>query len=230
MRSILLGKLCENIYGKIIWTIENKETYREFKTMQEAEKWGMKYYKDWADAYQNTMRQAKSTVKDPLFDATIECYCGYMYKTINNYLRNEIDNENNFYREMTDIMTIVLCSAPRIPENIVLYRLVDNEFVNELIERNKETKHTPIKENGFMSTSLLKDIVYVDESYACYNNLLKIYVESGTMGVYVNAITRRREEEILLFSGMYLGLANYPYRDESISKMVYECKLFNFKF
>ena len=50
------------------------------------------------------------------------------------------------------------------------------------------------------------------------------------MGVYVNAITRRREEEILLFPSMYLGLANYPYRDESISKMVYECKLFNFKF
>lgn len=230
MRNILKEQLQKCMYGEINWPIENKEAYREFKTMQEAEKWGMKYYKDWADAYQNTMRQAETTIKDPLFAATIECYCGDMYKTINNYLRNETDNENNFYREMTDIMMIVLCSAPRIPENIVLYRLVENEFANELIERNKETKHTPIKENGFMSTSLLKDIVTVEENYARYKNLLKIYVEAGTKGIYVNAITRRREEEILLFPGMYLGLANYPYRDDSIGKMVYECNLFSFNF
>lgn len=79
-----------------------------------------------------------------------------------------------------------------------------------------------------MSTSLLRDIVYADGAYACENNLLKIYVESDTIGIYVNAITKRSEEEMLLFPNMYLALTNYPYRDDEVNKMVYECKLIKF--
>lgn len=88
-------------------------------------------------------------------------------------MRKEVDSESNIYREMADILSIVLCSAPRIPMNIVLYRLVCDKFISELIEQNKQDRPTPIQEKGFMSTSLLRDIVYADEAYACENNLLK---------------------------------------------------------
>lgn len=174
------------------------------------------------------MRLAKHSITNSLFTAPIECYCGDTYRKINDFLRKEVDSESNIYREMADILSIVLCSAPRIPTNIVLYRLVDDKFVSELIEQNKQDRPTPIQEKGFMSTSLLRDIVYADGAYACENNLLKIYVESDTIGIYVNAITKRSEEEMLLFPNMYLALTNYPYRDDEVNKMVYECKLIKF--
>ncbi len=79
-----------------------------------------------------------------------------------------------------------------------------------------------------MSTSLIKDIVDQEESYAAENNLLKIYVEKGTIGVYVNAVTKRSEEEMLLFPNMYLGLIGYPYNDKESGKIIYECKLIKF--
>lgn len=49
--------------------------------------------------------------------------------------------------------------------------------------------------------------------------------EVPTVGVYVNAITKRSEEEILLLQGMYLGLLSYPYKDIDTGKIIYECQL-----
>lgn len=218
----------KHIYGKINWHIENKDVYKEFETADEAEEWGMTHYKNWAQSYKDVMKLAKNSVKGSIFTAPVECYCGYTYRQINNYLRNEIDSESNIYREMADILSIVLCSAPRIPDNVILYRLVNDEFINEFIKLNKQEMPTPIHEKGFMSTSLIKDIVDEEEAYATRKNLLKIYVESDTMGIYVNAITRRSEEEMLLVPNMYLALINYPYRDDDIEKMVFECKLLKF--
>lgn len=227
--KIILKKMWNKYqYGEINWHIEKKELYKEFKTALEAEEWGMKYYKSWADSYKEVMRLAKHSVTNSLFTAPIEGYCGYAYRQINQFLRNEVDNESNIDQEMADILAIVLCSAPRIPMNIVLYRLVNDKFVSELIKQNKQDRPTPIQEKGFMSTSLLREIVYVGEDYARENNLLKIYVESDTIGIYANAITKRSEEEMLLFPNMYLALINYPYRDNEIDKMVYECKLIKF--
>ena len=227
--KIILKKMWnKHQYGEINLYIEKRELYKEFKTTLEAEEWGMKYYKSWANSYKDVMRLAKHLITNSLFTAPIECYCGDTYRQINDFLRKEVDSESNIYREMADILSIVLCSAPRIPTNIVLYRLVDDKFVSELIEQNKQDRPTPIQEKGFMSTSLLRDIVYADGAYACENNLLKIYVESDTIGIYVNAITKRSEEEMLLFPNMYLALTNYPYRDDEVNKMVYECKLIKF--
>ena len=79
-----------------------------------------------------------------------------------------------------------------------------------------------------MSTSLLKDIANEQESYAKENNLLKIFVPKDTMGVYVNSVTKRSEEEMLLIPNMYLGLVSYPYKDKKIRKTVFECQLISF--
>ena len=56
-------------------------------------------------------------------------------------------------------------------------------------------------------------------------NLLKIYVPKDTVGIYVNAITRRSEEEMLLFPNMFLALLSYPYKDYETGKIIFECGL-----
>lgn len=168
---------------------------------------------------------SKSAVKGSLCEIPIECYCGYSYRQINKFLRYEKDDDYHIYRELADILSIVLCSAPRIPHNLVLYRMVNDEFINMLIEKNKQELPTPMQEKGFMSTSLLKNIANETESYASQNNLLKIFVPKDTIGVYVNAVTSRSEEEMLLFPNMYLGLASYPHKDEDTGKILFECQL-----
>ncbi len=215
-------------YGEINWFVKNKDLYKEFRTATEAEEWGMEIYQNWANKYKEVMKLAKKIELDRMFTAPIECYCGYTYREINNFLRNEVDIESNRYREMADILSIVLCSAPRIPINLILYRLVSDEFISELIRLNKQDSPIPIQEKGFISTSLIKDIVNENEAYASERNLLKIYVESDTVGIYVNAIARRSEQEMLLIPNMYLALVEYPYIDQLIGKTVFECKLEKF--
>ncbi|WP_242870028.1 ADP-ribosyltransferase [Tindallia californiensis] len=215
-------------YGELHWTIRNKDQYIEFKNEKEARDWGMRHYSKWADTYKKMMELAGNTIKNNLCTAPIECYCGYSYRQINDYLRNGADSDEHLYREMADILSIILCSAPRIPCDVILYRLVSDEFIGNLIEENKRDRPTPIQEKGFMSTSLIKDIVKQSEAYASENNLLKIYVKKETIGVYVNSVTIRNEEEMLLFPNMFLGLSSYPYKDKECGKFIYECELIKF--
>lgn len=224
----ILGKMDEKRYGKIQWNINEKIEYMEFEEADEARHWGKTYYGDWAEKYKKIMRVAGDVVKNSLYTAPIECYCGYSYRQINEFLRYDKDNENHTYRELSDILSIVLCTAPRIPCDLILYRVVGDDFISQLVEKNKENIPTPIQEKGFISTSLLKNIVNEDEAYAVGDNLLKIYVPRNTIGVYVNSITKRSEEEMLLYPNMFLGLASYPYYDKKSGKKIFECQLIKF--
>ena len=216
-------------YGNIGWHINNESIYREFEDAEETESWGKEVYGEWAQNYKRVMRTAQNAIKGSLASSSIECYCGYMYRQINEYLRNEIDDKHNTYRELADIMALVLCSAPRIPCDLVVYRLVPDKFIEELVRNNKKTPQYPTQEKGFMSTSMLKSIVEEkEEPYAKYSNLLKIYVDKNSIGIYVNVIANRSEEELLLFSNGYLALTKYPYVDVDSGKTVFECKLINF--
>lgn len=73
---------------------------------------------------------------------------------------------------------------------------------------------------SFNATSLLHDIANEGESYAHSNHILKIYIPKNTIGIYVNAITKRCEKEMLLLPNMYLALINYPYIDQDSKKMI----------
>lgn len=207
-------------YGKFDNNIE-KNNYREFTNEDEAEAWGKKYYYKWSKQYKESIKLVKKIVKTPCIDATIECYCGYNYEQINEYLRFDKEDDIYLYREMADILALLLSMAPRIPDNIVVYRLVCDEFIDELIRNHREG--IPFQEKGFVSTSLTKDIIQSEERYSEHNNLLKIYVKSNTIGIYVNEITRRSEEEMLLYPNGYFKLLEKPYQYKD--KKVYECQL-----
>lgn len=224
----ILTMINEKKYGKLCWHIDDKGEYIEFKSREETQTWGMALYKNWSEQYKQIMQMSKDVVKTSLCTAPLECYCGYSYRQVNEFLRYGMDSENHTYRELSDILSMVLCSAPRIPCALVLYRMVNDRFIDMLIEKNRQELPTPVQEKGFMSTSLLKDIANEDEPYATENNLLKIFVPKDTIGVYVNAVTRRSEEEMLLFPNMYLGLVSYPYKDKETEKTVFECQLIKF--
>lgn len=216
------------IYGDLYSKIEDKSKYKEFSTLEECEKWG-DYYSDWAKRYKEIMSLFEKIKENCSLEvAPVECYCGYSYKEVNEFLRFGYHSDKKLYDKMADILIMTLCSAPKIKDDIVVYRVVNDVFIKELIRNNKLPDSIPTQEKGFMSTSLLKDIVnvYSDGGSGLY--LLKIYVPKGTVGIYVNTVTRRDEEEILLAPNNYLRLIEYPYYDESYSIRIFECQLISF--
>ncbi|WP_315069386.1 ADP-ribosyltransferase [uncultured Clostridium sp.] len=222
----MINKLLDDMkYGKIENTI-NVADYIEFKEEKAAEAWGIKYYSEWAEKHKESMKIAKEIIKTPLATSSIECYCGYNYRQINEYLRfNVTPDDDNIYREMSDILAISLSMAPRVPDNVIVYRLVCDEFIRELIQNNKEG--IPKIEQAFISTSLTEKIVESSEFYSDHENMLKIYVKANTVGIYVNVITARSENELLLYPNGYFKLLKKPYRANN--KNIYECELFYFK-
>lgn len=218
----------KHIYGDLYSTIEDKSKYKKFSTLEECEKWG-NYYSDWAKRYKGIMSLFEKIKENhSLGSAPVECYCGYSYREVNEFLRFGYHSDKKLYDKMADILIMTLCSAPKIKDDIVVYRVVNDVFIKELIRNNKLPDSIPTQEKGFMSTSLLKDIVnvYSDGGSGLY--LLKIYVPKGTVGIYVNTVTKRDEEEILLAPNNYLRLIEYPYYDESYSIRIFECQLISF--
>lgn len=199
------------------------EGYKEFFTEDETREWGKKYYGEWANNYKKQMRLAKGYTKDEYVLQSIERYCGYNYKQINEGLRNGFDSSGSMYRTLANVLAMVLCSAPRIPSDIVLYRIIDVETMKGILKDNEQYRLS--KQKGFLSTSLLKTIVNSGELYARGDVLLKLYVPKGIVGVYVNEVTCRSEEEVLLPPGLYIKLLGEPYKDESFNKTVYECEV-----
>lgn len=216
------------IYGDLYSTIDDKSRYKEFLTFEECREWG-DYYSDWAKRYKGIMSLFKKIKGNCALEvAPVECYCGYLYREVNEFLRFGYHSDKKLYDKMADILIMTLCSAPKIKDDIVVYRVVNDVFIKELIRNNKLPDSIPTQEKGFMSTSLLKDIVnvYSDGGSGLY--LLKIYVPKGTVGIYVNTVTRRDEEEILLAPNNYLRLIEYPYYYESYSIKIFECQLISF--
>lgn len=204
----------------------DKTLYKSFNSREKAIEWGEIHYKDWKDHYSSLLSEMDYDHNKSHYYDAIDFYCGYKYRQINEYLRNNKNDttENKFIREYTDILMLLLYLSPRIPENIVLYRLVSEEFVKNFLE--KSNKGIPITESGFVSTSLSSDIVKItNESYSGFNNLLKIYVEKGNVGLYTSIFAGRAEAEMLLPPNARFYLISKPYYDKSLEKQVYECKI-----
>ncbi|MBW9213092.1 MULTISPECIES: ADP-ribosyltransferase [Terrabacteria group] len=213
-------------YGEIKWKLTDKNNYREFIDGIDCSEWGKSIYSDWAKKYKESMSLMK-LIKDnsSLETSPLECYCGYSYKYINEFLRTGKLN-NQIYSNMADLLILTLCSAPKIPENIVLYRIVGGKIANEIVHKNKNNE--PFQEKGFMSTSLLANIVNEYNEECVEPVLLKIFVPRDTVGVYVNIIEKRAEEEVLLAPNNFLGIIEYPYYDKELGVNVLECQLINF--
>lgn len=201
-----------------------KEGYIEFTSQKEIDEWGNKYYSEWSEKYGPVFQRFSKFTRNSLFVEPVEQYCGYKYREINHSLRYDEDNQ---YRVLADILSVVICSAPPIPCDLIGYRLVSDDVADKMfnIKHLKKTDIgiVPYLEKGFMSISLSKNITKLNEHYSGNNNLLKVYIRNGIDGIYVNSITSRPEEEIILRPNLYVKLMKYPYKDVDTGKIVYEC-------
>ncbi|MDE5995158.1 MAG: hypothetical protein K2G60_06560, partial [Oscillospiraceae bacterium] len=124
-------KMCKEVkYGRLNWNVNDKDKYLTFENSDEANLWGLKYYKKWAEHYKNSSRKLGHILKGGLSSDPIGCYCGHSYREINRFMRCGEDNESFTYRELSNILLITLYHAPRIPENVILYRMVSDEFID----------------------------------------------------------------------------------------------------
>lgn len=208
--------------GEIGCSLNDKDSYLSFTSVDHATIWGNSHYGDWADEYVSKTRLA-SKLSNGSF-SLIERYCGWSYREINGCLRELYWGvSKSLAQEMAHILTLCLCDAPRIPENIIVFRMVCDTFANRLFYDNKHDLAT--YEKGFMSTSLL-DTIAINREHSHHHHLLKIYVPKGTVGVYVNPVTSRTEQEILIAPNRRLAMIDYPHKGEH-GKYVTECMLIN---
>lgn len=118
------------------------------------------------------------TEKFPNEVASLKSYPA-KYKTINNDIDNKLPETNDI---------IKLIDSNTIPENIVVYKGIDNKIITDL---SKHDIGDIIKlGNGFVSTSLYQDIA---ESYAIRrepNNrsFIEIHIPKGTNGIYLESL------------------------------------------
>ncbi len=211
-------------YGDINDKIKPNNCY-EFTNIDEVELWGKERWCGWAKSHKRIYNDIRDhhnysmclKIHDP-----VELYCGYSHHMINGYLRKKLDTpESNLLMLISNLIVAIL-SAPVINQNIVLYRIVPPEMIEDLISHNK--KGEPYQEKGFMSTSMLKPI-HNHKDYPNDYSILKIYVDheiTPIHAIYANAIAKRDEAELLLPPNLYIYMVNYPFNDKGTGKTIYE--------
>ena len=189
----------------------NTAEHREFHTSKEANSWGEKHYKEWSESYKKNDFQLDAVFPDAE-NKVIECYCGFSYRDMNRILRYPNCNAEPKYKIMNQLLAMNIMWAPRLPENIVVYRGVPISFVNEL--------HQPLNQNGwvcekgFLSTSLISTI----EMDHGYDALLRIYLSKGIPGAYVSCVTDRSEHEFLSVPNIGIRLMNEKEKSDHFFK------------
>lgn len=226
LNKVLFNVLYKEPYGKSNFSCDQSK-YKRFNSVDKATAWAEKYYSEWSRKYEDIYGvgfhnnldgcMIHSSSEDP-----IRFYCGYCGEKLNGYLRGAsipLIDQTSF----NDALATLLLFSPRIPENIVLYRYVPDLVIELILQKNK--KDCTYVDKGFMSCSLLYDPPNHD--YFNYENVLEIYVDAQTVGVYTNLIEgcRRSEFEILILRNAHLYLIDYPYKKGN--RMVYPMRLRN---
>lgn len=202
----------------------DKASCHEFVSFNAAEAWGMNRYSPWAKTYKKvfSLSTARYQEHSPLrLEEPIELYCGYNYRETNDYLRNNI-MPSAFPKVSFFAATLVtaILSAPTTDQNLVAYRQVSLSTIQAIMEARKN--ETIYCEKGFLSVSLHKETCFENCGHELH--VLKIYIPKDVPAVYVNAIVRRDEAELLLPPEMFLRLVADPYLDSS-GKRIYEVEL-----
>lgn len=217
--------------------IVNNTEYTEFETKEECRRWGIEHYGEWSKVYNqanqvwdNLWGKHHGITEFDLwlaeFYQAIKFYCGYGYKEINNFMRKNENKQLQLCGMMAAIIQMNICSTPLIKENIVTYRLVSDDFI-EQIKTNQKNKE-PTIDKGFLSTSFLKEYIIKDElDYGHHKNMLKLYLNSFAYGIYIPSVVMNREDEqeMLFDSDAYIDPIRTPYRDLQSGKIIHECML-----
>ncbi len=176
--------------------IYNGKIYMEFTTEDEIKKFLLDTYEDYIAKLVSTQEIDYKYIS-PI--KAIAFYCGYDFMSVNGFLRNnEFDCPDT--RIKIDRLSEILHFSPKLPENLIMYRAIDEKAFNVISNSIKE--YNAYMEKGFMSTSLRFDTVV--EEYGDKGYILKLYVPKGASVMGVDLIKKRSEEEMLFATNQVL--------------------------
>ena len=208
----------------------SQSEYTRLNSEESAVAWAKKYYGDWSQQYCNiyghsslTGGTIKNYIESDNSSDPIRFYCGYEGSKLNRFLRGMKDWTTNL-KNYNDVLSTLLLHSPRLPENIVTYRFVPDEAIQDILQANKEER--VFTDPAFLSTCLLNSKPLKNSEFD-YNKVLEIYVDKGTACVYTNLIRgcHRGEIELLVLKNATMYLIDYPYKKDG--KTFYPIRLKN---
>lgn len=213
---------------------EKEPDYEEFKDEKDVKKWADGLYKKW---YENLKQMQTQFYTKKHFEFTgstflnvnhtaVSIYKGSGYENMNSVLRGvkNINNESE-YKWLCLKLIFEMLLAPRLDQDIVVYRFVDRETFNLI--KNEINKGNAYVEEGFLSTTLLKDKINKEyEPYNDHNYILKIYVKKGNVAVYSSIFDEntdgKSEYEMIFLNNGILTKKNDYSSSENILELFYD--------
>jgi hypothetical protein len=187
-----------------------------FEEPQDIERWEKSAYDEWRKSLSDSER------------SSIECYLGYSYRDINDYLRsNELPTYvslNSIKNHIANIETALKRTI--IDKNIIGFRWIDQEGFNYWCRKNKIKKikkGTVLFEKAFVSCNLIHKIPHEREK--C-DIVLVIKIPAGIKGAPVSLISCRgdvNEYEVLLNKGQKFIVEKILYKQ--MQKRIILCRL-----
>lgn len=222
-------------YGHLVYKTIDKSTYRDFKFNDHAAiTWGEEVYGNWAEQYPYLI---KSIDRRDAFanywreNEPLSHYCGNAHYDANKYYRSNSSGDE-YFDSLKAIINDIINTAPRIPDNIVVYRALGRIDFWDFKRLNGS--HKPFVEFGPMSTSLSASILTREQDdpssdFSACRYALKIFVPKGAKAIFIDEIAKsnenmnRGEIELLFSSGSKLYMVSYPYKQWG--KTIIDCSL-----
>lgn len=185
--------------------VENgKKHFKKFRNSIEANEWATINFKEWL-----------SSLSDAELEA-LKYYTGNDYWKINKYLRYGVDTGVD--TEIIENIRSALSKAV-VPEDITVYRGTDLNAIQRYLQYDEigninynAMKGTVIMDEGFMSTSIIKDSAFKDVVS------WEIEVPAGTHAGYLENITQvSGEYEVLFNSGQKLLITDVLVEENNIT-------------
>lgn len=161
------------------------QTYREFKSKEEAEMWAWKYYSD-----------LLNLPSEDALHKIISSYTGSYYKAYNQLLRlcpplnSDKFKHIDFEDRIDDVEEIykIDCAlrSYSLPENIIVYRFTHKKDVHKLCDKKFLCAGAIFSDRAFFSTTLVRDIMNEFRKQNRCDCMLKIYLTQGLPGAYVS--------------------------------------------
>lgn len=174
-------------------------------TSCDAQQWGEQYYSEWHRFIDINKRNALfECVKYKEYD-NIAMYCGWSYRDVNEYLRNNSFNRHSCIQTTLDIIETLdqTLENSMLSDNIILTRWINSRFLpknclNQISIKNMRK----LKDAAFKSCSAYLYYNYdanANIRVANGESLLVIKAKAGTPAIYLNHISERAfEQEVLL--------------------------------
>lgn len=199
-----------------------KNDFLEFHSSEVADEWAVSNFGQWIER----IRCGKDDLDKNSIGYLLYIYSGNMNGVYNNLLREVEDfsyDEKTRYYKQIDILVEEI-NKHELPEDIVVYRYTHKRLFRHLFKDLKVKAGNMFTDKGFMSTTLVPELIREFARSHRYNCILKLYLPKGTKGAYLKFDKSiLNEQEILLPPNSKFKLLRKYFSFKY--GMVYECEL-----